>query len=388
MTHQQGAVAERQSETGIDAGRAAQAAEATAKAADDAAKKGEAIDDVVKAANIIVRAYEVIGDAAGARAAQAVANAAIAKANRRTRLRRMSLTPQELGPFPSRQLRGNSPVRRRLPTRDRFPTVKGTCRRTCLRLSESSLRERVADRDGFRNVGRGRLRIQHFRDALPRSEPFLHIQVYRRRSSAFPLPWLFPVPGGPSGSVYSQSSTMVRAPKKTGTGSESSRCLSPFFRDSKDVLGNSERNARFAAWTGARAVLTQLVSLANPGFGHSVSLAKNESLVVGLCSFTDAGEELRYDWAAFQRREDSLQRWMAFTVRDGEVPGPQQAYLIPQGHPIPQQPVTPGMEEVPHQFREPNTQGRSPGERPIRIRESRWLRGSPCDTRPERSTFV
>ena len=85
-----------------------------------------------------------------------------------------------------------------------------------------------------------------------------------------------------------------------------------------------EATARFAAWTGARAVQSQLVSLANPGLGYSVLLRKNESLVIGSCSFNDDGSEPLYDWFAFESelpRASALERLHRYTRRATEFRG-------------------------------------------------------------------
>jgi hypothetical protein len=268
---QQAAVAKQQAEATKNAGKAAQAAEATAKAVAEAAQRGESVEAVVNAANIVVDAYELVRNTAGARAARAVANAAGAKAGKPTS------SPQDVADV----------------ARSWADAIK------------------AAEGQPFASKPSDSTPAAEPRGDLPRDLP--------PPSAKAAFESALPIGTNPAISAAGDYEYSIFA--TTPTRPEESHPPSPrrigFFAvkyGAPESPSLAERYARLAAWNGARAVQTQLVSLANPGLGQSVLLRKSESLVIGFCSFEDEGYDPEHDWFAFERDDRSPVKWRAYRI--------------------------------------------------------------------------
>lgn len=266
-----------------DPGTASQAAAATANAAAAAVERGGSVNDVVESANVIVEAYDLVRNSVGAKAARAVAKAAGARRNITTS------SPQDVADAARtwadaiKAAEGQSVASK---ASDSTPTID----------SEVDLPKDLPPPSAK----------AAFESALPTgTSPALSAAgdyEYSLFAATRDRPEF--------------SEVRPRSPAPPSRDPPPRRRIG-FFAVKYETPNQSwlaERNAWVAAWTGARAVQSQLVSLSNPGLGHSVYLRKNESLVVGSCSFYDDGESPEYDWFAFERDVYERQRWYAYTI--------------------------------------------------------------------------
>jgi hypothetical protein len=273
-----------------DAGKASQAAEATASAAAEAVERGETVDGVMNAVNVMVDAYEVVRNPAGARAARAVANAVGAKADQSTS------SPQDVADA----------------ARTWADAIKAAEGQSVTGKASDSISTADSGVDLSKDLPPASAKAA-FESILPigKSPSMSAAGDYEYGLFAATkrvLPTIIGVP------------VLLLPQRRIG-----------FFAvkyETPDQPWLAEGYARFAAWTGARAVRSQLVSLANPGLGYNVYLRKNESLVIGSCSFDDVGNDPRYDWFAFERDVREPQLWQAYTVTPRKSNDPQDQDVV------------------------------------------------------------
>jgi hypothetical protein len=279
-------VAKQQVEAAKDAGKAAQAADATANAAAEAAQRGASVEGVVNAANIVVNAYELVRNSASARAARAVANAAGAKAGEATS------SPHDVA----------------------------DAARTWADAIKAAEGQPVASKASDATPA------AQPRSDLPSDLPPASAKVAFENALSIGTNPAMSAAGDYEYSMF--ATTPVRLEKDLPLEDDPphfSRRIG-FFAVKYDTPVSSslaERYARLAAWHGAHAVQSQLVSLANHGLGHSVLLRKNESLIIGFSSFDDGGILPEYDWFAFERYDRSSAKWRVYTFSPADLADPQ-----------------------------------------------------------------
>jgi hypothetical protein len=278
-----------------DIGKASQAAEAAASAAAAAVERGESVAGVLDALNVMVHAYELTQNPIGAGAARAVANAAGAKASPSTS------SPQDVADAARTWA-------------DAIKAAEG-----------QSVASKSSDATSLVDPG-----VDLLKDLPPASAKVAFESV-------------LPIGGSPAMSAVGdyEYSLFVATPDRPeklpppapSDSSSSAEQATPdpnrwkqrrigFFAvkyETPDKPLLAEHAAWIAAWTGAHAVQSQLVSLANPGMGYSALIQRKESLVVGYCSFNDNGLDPRYDWFAFERDPVDPQHWLVYTIKQGHL---------------------------------------------------------------------
>ena len=264
-----------------DAGKSSLAAEAVAKAAAEAYTNGETVDGVVTAANVVVNAFELVKDSVGARAARAVANVAGSRRNN------PASSPQDVADAARsfadavKTAEGKGPGSKTAdPTSTALPEVSKDLPPASAKAAFESVLP-IGTTPAMLAAGDYEYRF------LPRRAPQRALALLpRHRLDCRPflllcLPlFLRLLPRQPTG------------PRRV--------CFFAVKYGTPTQTALAEQYRRRAAWKGASAVQSQLVSLANPGLGHSVHLGKNESLVIGFCSFNDQGGDAKYDWVALK----------------------------------------------------------------------------------------
>jgi hypothetical protein len=288
-----------------DIGKASQAAESIASAAAAAVERGETVDGVINAVNVIVAAYELTQNLVGAKAARAVASAAGSKAAHSTSSPQdvadaartwadaikaaegQSIASKESDSTPTTDPRANLP-------KDLPPASAKVAFESALPIGSFPAMSAAGDYEYSLFV------------ATP-DRPEISEGLARQ-------PTAKPMPPTPTDSPVPPPPERRQTQRRIG-----------FFAvkyETPDKTWLAEYAARTAAWTGARAVQSQLVSLADPGLGYSVHIRKKESLVIGYCSFNDDGGNPRYDWFAFERAFLEPQYWNVYTVKPGHFGEP------------------------------------------------------------------
>jgi hypothetical protein len=340
-----------------DVGKASQAAEATANAAIEAFESGEGVDGVVKAADRVVSAYEVVQNPVGSKVSRTVAEGANAARNKGTSNPQSVAEAAKTWADAIKRAEGRlvdakasdstslSSFRLDL-VKDLPPASPKLAFDSVLQLSTTPALSAAGE-------------YEYGLYDAPRTEPKGDAQQrglsHSDAPSASAKVTTLPAPSGTKSLPDSGAGGETEQAELLGIATEISALRAQvaqlksiagalatsraghgpprrmgFFAVRYESSGQEQRSeeyARRAGWAGARAVRSQLVSLTSPGLGYSVSLRKDQSLVVGACSFDDRGHDPRYNWIAFERDNQSLRQWIAYTI----VPGDARDVLLRRG---------------------------------------------------------
>jgi hypothetical protein len=317
------------SDPAAEAGKASRAAEVTRDATAEAAEKGESVVGVVDAAERVARAYKLMANDVGSKVAQSIAS--VADEKRRTDA---LSNPQDVADEAKAWADAIQKAEAKSTARKTPDPASMTDSRTNLPNDLPPASATVA-----------------FESALPAgTSPALSAAGNYEYSIYGTVPVS---DSAPKSSAFSTVPFKYCEPPPRPASDEHHPRRIGLFAVKYETPGHprlAEDYARRAGWAGARAVQSQLVSLAHPGLGYSVSLRKDQSLVVGFCSFDDLGHHPSYNWVAFERDYRSPDKWNAYTIvprfaQPGQRPGSPTTGVPAQTAPAVPPPASPDGDE-------------------------------------------